>query len=32
MAVIRVTNKKTDLPDVIRVTVSNNAKTIKIKK
>lgn len=32
MAIIKVTNKKDQLPDVIRITTSGNTKTIKIKK
>jgi hypothetical protein len=32
MAVIKVSNVKTNLPDVIRITASGTVKTIKIKK
>jgi hypothetical protein len=32
MAIIKVSNVKNDLPDVIRVTASGSTKTVKIKK
>jgi hypothetical protein len=32
MAVIKVSNIKTNLPDVIRITASGTVKTVKIKK
>lgn len=32
MAVIKVSNVKTNLPDVIKITASGTVKTIKIKK
>lgn len=32
MAIIKVTNKKDELPSVIRITTSGNTKTIKINK
>jgi hypothetical protein len=32
MAVIKVSNVKTNLPDVIKITASGSAKTVKIKK
>jgi hypothetical protein len=32
MAVIKVSNVKTNLPDVIRITASGTVKTVKIKK
>jgi hypothetical protein len=32
MAVIKVSNVKTNLPDVIKITASGSVKTVKIKK
>lgn len=32
MAVIKVSNVKTNLPDVLRITASGTVKTVKIKK
>jgi len=32
MAIIKVSNVKTNLPDVIRITASGSVKTVKIKK
>lgn len=32
MAVIKISNVKTNLPDVIRITASGTVKTVKIKK